>query len=240
MGGGQRPEPGVNGNWECEECKNVNFPRRWACYTMQSVVHLLYLKQNRKKMAGQREQGGNFHYDCRLHGGHPRRSYLKWVHYRIRAHHGLVWILVARGYVTLYESLAICFRIMSRLAHPQESRIRKYMNLLTEYAFPWWHSYILICTCCEVSMTAVGSGGNLWIAYMMEVMVGTLSLNVTQLLMHIFCCKSFDLTCTDRPPCKMILWDRQFFSLWHSSCCGHILTSWDQECNSLLWELTVF
>lgn len=28
MGGGQKPEPGVNGNWECEDCKNVNFPRR--------------------------------------------------------------------------------------------------------------------------------------------------------------------------------------------------------------------
>ncbi len=32
MGGGQRPEPGVNGNWECEDCKNVNFPRRWAVF----------------------------------------------------------------------------------------------------------------------------------------------------------------------------------------------------------------
>ncbi|KAH8948963.1 hypothetical protein BDL97_10G005200 [Sphagnum fallax] len=32
MGGGQRPEPGVNGNWECEECKNVNFPRRTNCF----------------------------------------------------------------------------------------------------------------------------------------------------------------------------------------------------------------
>ncbi|XP_024392944.1 uncharacterized protein [Physcomitrium patens] len=28
MGGGQKPESGVNGNWECEDCKNVNFPRR--------------------------------------------------------------------------------------------------------------------------------------------------------------------------------------------------------------------
>ncbi|KAH8964122.1 hypothetical protein BDL97_04G047300 [Sphagnum fallax] len=32
MGGGQRPEPGVNGNWECEDCKNVNFPRRINCF----------------------------------------------------------------------------------------------------------------------------------------------------------------------------------------------------------------
>ncbi|XP_024381238.1 uncharacterized protein [Physcomitrium patens] len=32
MGGGQRPEPGINGNWECEECKNVNFPRRTNCF----------------------------------------------------------------------------------------------------------------------------------------------------------------------------------------------------------------
>ncbi|KAG6544869.1 hypothetical protein Mapa_013559 [Marchantia paleacea] len=32
MGGGHRPEPGVYGNWECEECKNVNFPRRTNCF----------------------------------------------------------------------------------------------------------------------------------------------------------------------------------------------------------------
>ncbi|CAM6127622.1 unnamed protein product [Calypogeia fissa] len=32
MGGGHRPEPGVFGNWECEECKNVNFPRRTNCF----------------------------------------------------------------------------------------------------------------------------------------------------------------------------------------------------------------
>ncbi|KAL2644235.1 hypothetical protein R1flu_011822 [Riccia fluitans] len=32
MGGGLRPEPGVYGNWECEECKNVNFPRRTNCF----------------------------------------------------------------------------------------------------------------------------------------------------------------------------------------------------------------
>ncbi|KAG0568263.1 hypothetical protein KC19_6G007300 [Ceratodon purpureus] len=32
MGGGQKPEPGVNGNWECEDCKNVNFPRRTNCF----------------------------------------------------------------------------------------------------------------------------------------------------------------------------------------------------------------
>lgn len=51
------------------------------------------------------------------------------------AHHALVSILVARRYVTLYESLAMSFRILTRLTHPQESRIRKYVNLLTEYAF---------------------------------------------------------------------------------------------------------
>ena len=28
FGGGLKPEPGVNGNWECEACHNVNFPRR--------------------------------------------------------------------------------------------------------------------------------------------------------------------------------------------------------------------
>uniref|UniRef100_A0A7I4C3K3 RanBP2-type domain-containing protein n=1 Tax=Physcomitrium patens TaxID=3218 RepID=A0A7I4C3K3_PHYPA len=32
MGGGQKPESGVNGNWECEDCKNVNFPRRINCF----------------------------------------------------------------------------------------------------------------------------------------------------------------------------------------------------------------
>eukprot|EP00250_Pteridium_aquilinum_P009348 c18610_g1_i1 orf=259-1311(+) len=32
FGGGLKPEPGVNGNWECEECKNVNFPRRTSCF----------------------------------------------------------------------------------------------------------------------------------------------------------------------------------------------------------------
>nr|XP_024388898.1 uncharacterized protein LOC112288668 isoform X3 [Physcomitrium patens]PNR45383.1 hypothetical protein PHYPA_015154 [Physcomitrium patens] len=32
MGGGLRPELGINGNWECEECKNVNFPRRTNCF----------------------------------------------------------------------------------------------------------------------------------------------------------------------------------------------------------------
>ncbi|MCO5547726.1 hypothetical protein L7F22_001177 [Adiantum nelumboides] len=32
FGGGLRPEPGVNGNWECEDCKNVNFPRRTSCF----------------------------------------------------------------------------------------------------------------------------------------------------------------------------------------------------------------
>eukprot|EP00271_Cylindrocystis_brebissonii_P017189 TRINITY_DN435_c0_g6_i2.p1 TRINITY_DN435_c0_g6~~TRINITY_DN435_c0_g6_i2.p1 ORF type:complete len:326 (-),score=89.61 TRINITY_DN435_c0_g6_i2:266-1243(-) len=31
-GSNQRPEPGVNGNWECEDCKNVNFPRRASCF----------------------------------------------------------------------------------------------------------------------------------------------------------------------------------------------------------------
>eukprot|EP00897_Mesotaenium_endlicherianum_P004768 jgi/Mesen1/4319/ME000022S03612 len=31
-GGNQRPESGVNGNWECEDCKNVNFPRRSNCF----------------------------------------------------------------------------------------------------------------------------------------------------------------------------------------------------------------
>ncbi|MCO5576328.1 hypothetical protein L7F22_030137 [Adiantum nelumboides] len=30
--GGLKPEPGVNGNWECEDCKNVNFPRRTSCF----------------------------------------------------------------------------------------------------------------------------------------------------------------------------------------------------------------
>nr|XP_024400997.1 uncharacterized protein LOC112294584 isoform X2 [Physcomitrium patens] len=32
MGGGHKPEPGINGNWECEDCKNVNFPRRTNCF----------------------------------------------------------------------------------------------------------------------------------------------------------------------------------------------------------------
>lgn len=32
FGGGLKPEPGVNGNWECEDCKNVNFPRRTSCF----------------------------------------------------------------------------------------------------------------------------------------------------------------------------------------------------------------
>lgn len=38
MGGGQRPEPGINGNWECEECKNVNFPRRLVLSSCMSVL----------------------------------------------------------------------------------------------------------------------------------------------------------------------------------------------------------
>lgn len=32
FGGGLKPEPGMNGNWECEECRNVNFPRRTCCF----------------------------------------------------------------------------------------------------------------------------------------------------------------------------------------------------------------
>lgn len=184
MGGGQRPEPGVNGNWECEECKNVNFPRRWACYTIQSGVLLLYLKHNREKMAEQREHGGNFHYECRLHGGNPSWSYLKnesvvaWGHTN-----GLVSVLAAHGYVTLYEVWQCLFVFWHDSHIHKNLEYEKYVNLLTEYAFTWWHSYILICTCCEVSMTAVGSGGNLWIAYMMEVMVDTLWMNS-----HGYCC----------------------------------------------------
>lgn len=162
------------GMWRMQKCE---FPKTVSLLHHTKCGPFVVLETLQEKMAEQREQGGNFHYECRLHGGDPLWSYLKWVGCRMRAHHALVSILVARGYVTLYESLAMSFRILSRLTHPQESRIRKYVNLLTEYAFTWWHSYILICTCCEVSMTAVGSGGNLWIAYMMEVMVDTLWLN---------------------------------------------------------------
>ncbi|KAJ7294922.1 hypothetical protein O6H91_Y224400 [Diphasiastrum complanatum] len=32
MGGSIKPEPGVFGNWECDECLNVNFPRRTNCF----------------------------------------------------------------------------------------------------------------------------------------------------------------------------------------------------------------
>lgn len=28
----QRPEAGIDGNWECQDCKNVNFPRRTICH----------------------------------------------------------------------------------------------------------------------------------------------------------------------------------------------------------------
>eukprot|EP00850_Spirogloea_muscicola_P014887 SM000110S18894 [mRNA] locus=s110:118766:121624:- [translate_table: standard] len=31
-GGNHRPEAGVDGNWACEDCKNVNFPRRTSCF----------------------------------------------------------------------------------------------------------------------------------------------------------------------------------------------------------------
>ena len=27
-GKGGQPTPGVNGNWECDNCKNINYPRR--------------------------------------------------------------------------------------------------------------------------------------------------------------------------------------------------------------------
>ncbi|KAJ7568067.1 hypothetical protein O6H91_01G017600 [Diphasiastrum complanatum] len=32
MCGAIKPEPGVHGNWECDECLNVNFPRRTNCF----------------------------------------------------------------------------------------------------------------------------------------------------------------------------------------------------------------
>lgn len=209
MGGGQRPEPGVNGNWECEECKNVNFPRRWACYTIHSGVHLLYLKHNREKMAEQREHGGNFHYECRLHGGNPSWSYLKWVRCRMRAHHGLVSVLVAHGYVTLYESLAMSFRILTRLTHPQESRIRKIREFVDWICF---HLMTLLYSDMYLLWSIDDSSGEWWqlVNSIHDGGDGWYLVNeLTRLLLHIFCCKSFGLTCTDqcnphRPPCKMI------------------------------------